>query len=309
MFKLPDRPTARDGVHALADYAELLAWTRTRVSAREMIALLGREGEAEPNEGCDDIDDEADETMGEVMDEIERRQAACRGRYPFELDATGNVLHYRPTAVQDHDRLYGYLLLSTRLNMTRSRQHADIDGTLLLEEVSASALRQYFGDGRARTLVFGTAAGSENFPGRVTAMCQQLGEAYGFRALDPGPVHANDDKLDVVTWLPFADGAPGQVILFAQCKTGTSWAGQLTQLRPDAFLTKWVDGAFLLTPFRAFCISEAMDRSRWGGYVAEAGLLLDRCRLMDCCDTLDHQLSERIERWNLAALERVGVDL
>lgn len=305
MFKLPDRPTARDGTHALADFVELLAWVRKAVSTREIVALLGREGEAEPNQGCDDVDDEAADALGDVMNEIERRKTACRDRYPFAVDTAGNVLRYRSTGRVDYDRLYGYLLLSTRLNMTAARNHAGIDGSLLLEEVSASALRQYLGADRAQSMVFGTATGSANFPGRVTELCRLLREANGFRAFDPGPVHANDDKLDVVAWLPFADQFPCQVIVFGQCKTGTTWSGQLGQLRPDAFITKWVDGHMLHEPIRAFCISEASDRTRWGGYAAEAGLLFDRCRLVDCCDELDRDLSGRISRWNKAALSSI----
>lgn len=302
MFKLPDRPTVRDGVHALADFAELLAWARRSVSIREIVALLGREGEAEPNEGCDDVDDEAAETLGDVMSEIERRKAACRDRYPYTVDATGNVLRYRSTGCADYDRLYGYLLLSTRLNMNTARTHAGIDGSLLLEEISAVALRQYLGAERAKSIVFGTAAGSADFPGKVTGLCRAMGEANGFRALDPAPVHANDDKLDVVAWLPFADRFPCQIIVFGQCKTGTTWAGQLGQLRPDAFVRKWINGSLLHEPLRAFCISEAADRTRWGGYAVEAGLLFDRCRLVDCCDKLDHGLSQKLMRWNKGAM-------
>ncbi len=309
MFKLPDRPTARDGVHGLADFAELVAWARKRVSKRELVALLGREGESAPNEGCTDSDDYADDVLGDVMFEIERRQAACRDRYPYRLDPHGNVLQYQSSGNTCHDQLYGYLLLSTRLNMTAERTQAGIDGALLLEEVSATALRQYLGASRAQAVVFGTACGHADFPGRINKLCQDLGEANGFKALDPAPVHAIDDKLDVVAWVPFADHEPCQVVVFAQCKTGTTWATQLGQLRPDAFIAKWIDGTILLAPLRAFCVSEAADRARAKGYAVEAGLFLDRCRLVDCCDDLNRTLSTRLGKWNKAALKVAAMSL
>ncbi|MDD5297186.1 MAG: hypothetical protein PHU46_09745 [Rhodocyclaceae bacterium] len=309
MFKLPALPSARAGLHELADFAELLAWANGSVSAREIVAFLGREGESEPNRGCEDSDDENADALDEVMNEIERRQAACRVGYPYALDAHGNVLHYAPSDDGPQAALYGYLLLSTRLNMTTTRTHAGIDGTLLLEEVSAAALRQYLGSNRAQSFVFGTAAGSADFPEKVNALCQALGEGGGFHAYDSGPVQANDDKLDVVAWSPFADKSPSQIIVFGQCKTGTAWSQQLCQLQPDAFSKKWIDRPFLFDPLRAFCISEAADRSRWGGYAAEGGLLLDRCRLVDCCDDLDADLSTRMARWCNAALEVARVSL
>ena len=49
MFKLPARPSSGADIHELADFAELLAWANGKVSAREIVAFLGREGESEPN--------------------------------------------------------------------------------------------------------------------------------------------------------------------------------------------------------------------------------------------------------------------
>lgn len=296
MFKLPARPSAQAGVHELADFAELLAWINKSVSTREIVAFLGREGEGEPNIGCDDVDDENADRLDEVMSEIERRQAACRIGYPFALGAKGNVLHHHPTKGNPHAQLYVYLLLSTRLNMKSHRVHAGIDGANLLEEISASVLKSYLGR-RAKSLVFGTAAGSADFPGKVNQLCQELGEGGGYRKLDSAPVHANDDKLDVIAWTPFADMSGSQIIVFAQCKTGTAWSEQLCQLQPDAFTKKWLDRQMLLDPLRAFCIAEAVERSYWGGYAAEGGLLFDRCRLVDFCDALDAGLFKRIQAW------------
>lgn len=309
MFKLPARPSTQAGVHELADFAELLAWKNQSVSTREIVAFLGREGESEPNIGCDDVDDENADRLDEVMSEIERRQAACRVGYPFALDALGNVLRHHPNKGNPHGKLYGYLLLSTRLNMKSNRVHAGIDGANLLEEISAAVLKSYLGARRAKSLVFGTAAGSADFPGKVNQLCQELGEGGGFRKLDSAPVHANDDKLDVVAWTPFADQSASQIIVFAQCKTGTAWSEQLCQLQPDAFTKKWLDRQMLLNPLRAFCIAEAAERSYWGGYAAEGGLLFDRCRLVDYCDVLDADLFKKISAWCRDAFKFAKVNI
>lgn len=301
MFKLPARPSSRADIHELADFAELLAWANGRISAREIVAFLGREGESYPNDGCEDVDDDNADALDEVSSEIEKREKACSGRYPFELDSAGNVLHYRPKD-EVSTWLYGYMLLSTRLNMNSDRMQAGIDGTTLLEEISAEGLRRYLGLGRAKSMVFGTAAGCANFPARVTALCKDVGEGYQFRNNQNIAMNAKDDKLDVVAWLPFADNESSKIIVFGQCKTGTAWTEQLCHLQPDSFIKKWIDIPFTYDPARAYLVSESIDRSKWKGYAIDGGVLLDRCRLVDCCDQIDPALLARVTAWSTGAL-------
>lgn len=302
MFKLPAKPSAGAEVHELADLAELMAWANKAVSSREVLALLGREGENDRNDGCEDDDDRNADAFDEVSNEFERRHLACAGRYPFYLDKTGNVLSYDP-ADDLSSWLYRYLLLSTRLNMTDNRTHAGIDGTTILEEISAISLQHYLGLERAQALVFGTALGSGNFPTRVTALCQQLGEGFQYKNNYTLPNTAKDDKLDAVAWLPFADQKASKVIIFGQCKTGTAWTDQLCHLKPETFIKKWVEIPFVLDPLRAYCVSESVNPIKWAGYAIDGGLLFDRCRLVDCCDTMEAPLYNRMVKWTKAALK------
>lgn len=302
MFKLPARPSSGADVHELADFAELLAWANGSVSAREIVAFLGREGESDPNVGCDDVDDDNANALTEVSVEIEQRAIACSGRYPFELDSAGNVLHYNPQN-ESSAWLYGYMLLSTRLNMNTDRMQAGIDGTTLLEEISAEGLQHYLGTPRVKTLVFGTSAGSANFTTRVSFLCQELGEGVCFENNYSLPMNAKDDKLDVVAWLPFTDNKASKLIIFGQCKTGTAWSEQLCQLRPEIFIKKWMSVQFIYDPARAYFVSEAVDRSKWAGHAIEGGLFFDRCRLLDCCDSIEPALLTRIVEWSAAALQ------
>lgn len=300
MFKLPNPPSPQADTCELADFVELVSWDKGSASQREIIAYLGRVDDNEDNVGCDDDDDENSEFLDEVMNEIERRAVACGTGYPFSLDLKGSVLRHDAGANGERSVLYRYLLLGTRLNMKSDRVHAKIDGAAILEEVAAKALQNYLGAARARSIVFGTAV-SGSFPEKVDSLCRELREGVGFESLDDAPVEANDDKLDAVAWVPFSDGLPGQLIVFGQCKTGSNWDGLMTQLQPDVFIKKWMKGTIVVDPLRAFCISEASDRSRWKGTCATAGILLDRCRLVDFCDNLPPALFDRIRQWTEAA--------
>ncbi len=306
MFKLPNLPSPQAECHELADFAELLAWDKGEVSEREIIAYLGRLEENDHNVGCDDNDDENADELDEVMNEVERRASACGKGYPFVLDQAGTVLRYAPDDEDHRSHIYRYLLLSTRLNMQDSKVHAGMDGTCLLEELTASVLRCYVGPKRARTIVFGTAA-QGRFEDKVNGLCRELGEGGFFRTLDAGAVDANDDKLDTMTWVPFSDKLGCQLIIFGQCKTGSNWGGLLTQLQPEAFIKRWMSKPYLLDPLRAFCVSEAANRSHWCGHVVYAGLFLDRCRIVDFCDELNPALLQRIKTWSAAA--KATVDL
>lgn len=302
MFKLPALPSPRADVHELADFAELLAWHNDSVSAREILAYLGRNGDNEYNEGVDDEDDVNGEALDEVMIEIDRRSKSCVGGYPFALERKGTVLRHDPSDFSERAAVYRYLLLSTRLNMTADKVQAGIDGTGLLEEISAAVLRCYLGYDRAQSVVFGTAIGG-TFRDKVDALCGALGEGGCFEALDPGPVNANDDRLDSVAWIPFSDKRAGKLIIFCQCKTGSNWKEHTTQLQPDAFIRRWMrHRSFHVMPVRAFCVSESALPSCWGGLVSYSGLLFDRMRLVDFLDRIEPDLLKRIQVWNTAAV-------
>ena len=133
MFKLPALPSPRADVNELADFAELLAWQNESVSAREILAFLGRTGDNEYNDGVVDEDDINADALDDVMIEIDRRSKSCVEGYPFTLDLKGTVLRHDSNDSSERAIVYRYLLLSTRLNMMADKVQANIDGTGLLE--------------------------------------------------------------------------------------------------------------------------------------------------------------------------------
>ena len=179
-------PTSPDAdISELADFAELLGWTNGKTSAREIAAYLGRIDENDGNAGCEN--DENAERLDEVMNEIEHRGSACASGYPFFLESQVTVLQYPvPKPEKTQQVVYLYLLLSTRLNMKDNRNHAGIDGTSLLELLSAHALKNYLGRDKVRSFVFGTSS-EDNFENKVKELCSNLGEGSGFRSLDNAP--------------------------------------------------------------------------------------------------------------------------
>lgn len=305
MFKLPGLPSISAEISELADFAELESWAQGTVSKRDIIAALGRFDEYEVTEGADSDEDRSSDRLDEVMAEIENRAVACSGGYPFELEHEGTVLRHKESDESPRAMLYRYLLLSTRLNMTKQKVHGKIDGALLLEEVAASALKQYLGGARASSFVFGTAA-KGGFAGKVNHMCRTLKGRNAYRKGERRRQDAVDGGLDVVAWVPFSDGRPGQLILFGQCKTGTSWNDDLSKLVPDAFMSKWMTDPFHPRPLRVFCLSESAESSKWRESCIDGGLIFDRCRLVDFGTHLESELLSRISKWTIAAKKSIA---
>jgi len=263
MFKLPALPSSGANTSELADFAELLAWQNDSISMREIIAYLGRLSENDFNEGVDDEDDRSADALDDVMTEIDRRSKSCLSGYPFYLDMKGTVIRHKTDDKSPQADIYRYLLLSTRLNMAKDKVQDGIDGTSILEEVAAVILRCYLGEKRAKSFVFGT-ANSGKFEDKVNELCRKIGEGGAFSPIDSGPVKAKDDKLDAVAWVPFTDGRSSKIVIFCQCKTGSSWQDQITQLQPETFLSCWTSQRiYALKPISAFCISDCPDTTRW----------------------------------------------
>ena len=299
MFKWPGTPSSRPPEHELADYAELVCWEQGSTSINALSADLGRLDENDYSGGVPE-EEKIPQVVEEAYHEIEQRKEACRDGYPFVIGEHGYTLHARQKTGNHKHVIYKYLLLATRLKMNANHVHANIDGTHLLEELASEAAREYLG-ARAESIVFGTAASRADFPGKVKDLCKRIKDGERFqRRSSASP---RDDKLDVVAWKHFADELPEKLIAFGQCKTGTNYKDTLTQLQPDVFCSNWLLSPPALTPMRMFFVAEAVSRTGWDSVSSKAGLLFDRCRIVDFCDDISGAVLQKITTWTEAAAE------
>ena len=299
VFKWPEPPSPAAGEHEVADFLELVAWRDSGMSVVELKQLLGLLDEADYADGVPE-ENAIDGSVEHVFAEVERRRDACSGAYPFVIDNGGQSLRFDVEDGNDSHAIYLFLLLATRLDMAKDRQQGEVDGTKVFEELGAQSARCYLGP-RAESMVFGTAAGGDGFAAKVDDLCRRLGEGDGFDDRFGGGEKTKDDKLDVVAWTPFADGQRSKIILFGQCKTGTHYKDQLTELQPDVFCDNWWCSPPAFTPTRTFFVAEALSRVDWGRTASKAGLLFDRCRIVDVSDTVSPGVLEGIRTWTRAA--------
>ena len=241
-------------------------------------------------------------------------------QYPYAVDDTGDLVQFREDAEECDWCIYLFLLLATRMNMRSDREHSGEDATVLFEFLCCEVGKRLWGgieDARVRSLVFGTGRQVDgmrddeeldlgSFSSAVNHLCEELNEGVGFDPKSTGRVTARDGRLDVVVWRGFSDGRDGQLIAFGQCKTGSNWENDLAKLQPEGFFSKWVRQLPAVLPLRLYFIADrAIDR--WYDRSKDAGILLDRCRIMEYCSNLPPELLERIRRWVIAAAESQGL--
>lgn len=297
MFKWPHSPGANASSNEIADYAEMACWKNGSVSGTEVIRGMEKLEENDYTEGVGEESD-IEVRVEEALSELRQRERACGDGYPFGWECEGQVLKLDSRGGEQRI-VYLYLLLATRLNMKDSRCHASIDGTLLLEDLSAEVAKAYFGQ-RAESYVFGS-SNRESFGHKISDLCGHLKEGGGFRK-EEGRPGMRDGGLDVVVWKHFADQSPGKMIGFGQCKTGTSYKDKLSKLQPDAFCDKWTMVPPALTPTRMYFVAEALSRdSGWRHDVIDAGLLFDRCRLVDYSGNCCPEVLGLLLKWTNAA--------
>ncbi len=300
MYKLYEAPSSTAKINELADFVEVECIRNDQTSKRELLAALGRMEDTDYTDGVP-IDDPLEDTLNDVYNELEKRKSNCNNSYPFHLDLQGHVVRTDEDTDLQSSYLYKYLLLSTRLDMKKHRVQGKLDGTLLFEEVSEVVAKEYLGN-RAESYLFGTASGA-SFESKVNSLCRAMNEGRGFiNRNQKSAAHIRDDSLDVVAWKPFTDNDMGKLIAFGQCKTGRNWKRDLESLNPDSFCRKWLQDSPTVLPIRLFFIAESLLRNEWYTTTTNAGIMFDRCRIMDYSNSIPTEVVEKIRTWTDAAI-------
>ncbi len=312
-----------DNVSAIADYVEIecLKQRDGNLSILDVASAIQMplDGVAE-----DDIHQSVTDAFAEVAERM-NNCGADDGRYPFTLDSRGGLIRYRGTGKRKIGMTYLYLLFATRLNMRSERVHSGYNGTELFEELSKEVAVRFLGGPHSSvsSLIFGTARfgvleeddeiDMATFQGAVTSLCHEVGEGLSFKPYPDARIRAKDGKLDVVVWRKFADKRPGKLVLFGQCKTGTSWESSLHDLQPLGFCAKWMEKLPPVLPVRLFFVADRLPAANWTDRTTNAGILFDRCRIIESLSgstvSLEVELSRKIEKWVKAASKSKGVVL
>ena len=303
MLKEIKAPSISDSLNELSDYEELNCLEDGIASMQSLSKRLGISSERDYvlEDGVSGEEEEDDIAAG-IYREIERRSSSCRGGYPFTINSQGNSIYSERI---DNYRfvIYKYLLLATRLDMNTYRMQSSIDGTKLFEKLSAEVAKNYLGS-RANSLVFGD---SGNFEMKINNLCQEIGEGGGFVSRNLTKPKVKDDKLDIVAWKSFSDNYPSKLLAFGQCKTGTSYQDYLTELQPPSFCQTWMRDQPIVEPVRMFFLADSIPKDDWYRIASKAGILFDRCRIIDYCEDISDNLLTEVRNWTTSVAQSLGL--
>ncbi len=306
MFKIPETPNVNSKSNEIADFIEIEALiNKTSVSRQDLLSSLGLLGDDFIDEREDD-EDKSNLLLDEAFNELLLRKKYCGDAYPFELKYNQNVLELDIRKGNIKHETYKFLLFATRLNMKKDKTQKGIDGTLLFEEISSVSLKSYFGKD-ASTYIFGTSnKNSGRFKEKIDHLTKSLNEGFGCQQSTYSNFNQlKDDKLDVVAWKPFKDERGGQIIGFAQCKTGTNWESSITQLQPVSFCNRWFNKSPIHKPIKFFFLADTILKSNWIHHSSDAGIIFDRIRVVEHCSELSDEVKSRMISWNESAEEFV----
>ena len=305
-------PAITESIGELADYVELRALrTGDRVgigdisSALQIIDDRGDLAEATESKISNDStehDSQIERLLSDLFFELERRQKAAGGHYPFDVIDAGRALMFRQQDQFTYGHvayLYGLLASEAAFGKILPRDFFTAEDRKVIPD-----LMQILGTIAAAGFVGGSSM-SFGHPrpklSKFTAALKQLVEQKvreGKLSLHPKPGSARmakDAGIDIVAWRHFPDGFPGKVLLFGQCATGKSdWERKgirqyLNAFFNDFFVTRMpsriIDAIFLpfsLSASRATVEGNSETESLDGVYrhhTDSLGVVVDRCRL------------------------------
>lgn len=302
MFKLPNLvPTIRSHSQEWTDYAEFLAIKYGKFSLTQIGKTQQMLSDEIEVNGIDDLSDKINDKIDEISIEINSRISNSNGNYPFYLEDNYSLIYDKSI---DKNHIYKFLLLATRLNMKTSKIQNGLDGTQIFEHLSSLIAKSYFGDNSEVDIMGTSKSDVGGFRSKLNELVKKIGEG--------GTIHDNpkykpqDDNLDVVLWKGFSDKRESKIIAFGQCKTGTTWSENLTELNCNVFCKTWFTRQPVLTPIRMFFCAQYFPNDLWFVRATQAGLVFDRFRILDYLPKeLEQDLLSKIDKWCTGELEGI----
>lgn len=295
---------ASDPATKHADWLEFTALcvADRRRSLQDLIQVIRQSGTAaeigsdEPRFPAGDRGSEISQRVAEAaLTELEAREIACGGSYPFRVSAQG--ISATRTA---RSSLYTFLLLLSTYGAKAGPK--DINAIHLFDEVAARAAANYL-NGESYVFAFPRLVAPSNFVEALTDLTGQLGEGRGNRK-QPTESKKKDAKLDIVSWRSFLDGRHGKVLAFGQCATGDDWETKLAELQPRTFYSMWFEENPAIEPVRMFFMPFRILEDDWLEVAYSGGIVFDRCRLAHHATLLPAHLRSEIGKWNRELLTK-----
>jgi len=287
MLPIPSDPN----IFRLADWMELSAIQslKSATSGSDLAGALRRASISELQG-----DESREETIGQVIREVQYRADSAGDGYPFNL-------------VRDVVSLRGDWTECPSYTFCLCESYTDFipgnDGPKLFEKISRVALERYLSGSSVR---FGDTRDELPwaFDDAVDELCTQMNEGGGYSGRERE--EAGDAGVDVVGWKSFPDDLASKIIMFGQCATSDKWdqKREKDDLNIDYFCRHWLEDPLVSPePVKSFFMPHRVDIQRRERAARWAGVLFDRCRIAHWTTALEDDLQEELCEWTKTCLE------
>jgi hypothetical protein len=288
---------------ALTDWLEatMLVEARTQVS-RSWIrkALLATTFFDESKGPDDDVVSALDVVLEGIVREVRRRRRHCVGGYPYEPIALGQGVSLDITI---NGLVYAFMLLITVSGQFRDeRRHPEVDEPFDL--IVSEALTSYLG-ARSKAFRFGSPASGKR-PKKFSAAIAWAATTLGLR---PGSGttrgHTGDGGVDIIGWLPFADGRECFLTFLVQCTIQLKWESKGADIVPEQWVA-WID--FGKEPVTGLAIPFIIppDFPKWDEVRRTVGFIFERLRIAALARSLPASLRKTVWAWTSNELQTLG---
>ncbi|MGB0696197.1 MAG: hypothetical protein ACPGOY_11150 [Rhodospirillaceae bacterium] len=276
-----------------SDQAELVALRTGRAQATSGVRDDAIADTLEENYSTNDNELEAswqthetsmDTASSQITEELERRSVLLGDLYPFKLD--GDILSYE----QSETLIYEFLLCtSLSPNLTKGKYTGF---PRKFERLATILTANYLGP-NTRYCHIGFPNEKRRFKNAVMVAVEKSKELHWKpdpELPDEGP-RQGDEGVDYILWKEFGCGRPiGQPFYFGQCACGNDWDTKLGDVSEKFF--KWFV-KLKVDPTKFFAVPFVIPDPKLNEVTREAGIVMDRLRLVKAATTGDHFDSDK----------------
>ncbi|MGA1998421.1 MAG: hypothetical protein ABSG52_00385 [Terriglobales bacterium] len=208
---------------------------------------------------------------GAVFSELTKRAHSAGPAYPFtfaesQILVAGPIENYSPYVFCLCLSWFGWKQRKGRKTFPRR----------MFEDLSRHAAQAFIG---GRALRFGSPRVElpPGFKKAVVQLCVEIREGEARQVRER--ISSQDDKLDVIAWRGFPDGAEGKLFLVGQCASGGDWDEKKSELDIKSFFEDWFSETPPSPMTKAFFVPHRIPREKWKRVTRRAGIIFDRCRI------------------------------
>jgi hypothetical protein len=255
----------------IADWVELYVISENKNISKMKIQTLFEE------EGI-----EIENRIENVMNELNRRTELYGANSPIRI----NGLRIEPTIRWRMNPFYTLCLIFS----TYGVEDTTDGGTILFEKIGSVFLKGFL-KSESYHLGFPT---STDLTAQLNTVARISKEPRGAMT----PSGEKDSGVDVISWLPFNDTRPGQIIVLTQCGAGADWKN-----KDSITLSTWnhyINWNYENT-VPSMMTTQIVKADKWIKYTNKYGILIDRARLYrihtNCNLVIPNALSSEVINW------------